>query len=177
MQLRKAVLLCCLMGLSITGLAAEKVIYGLTEQVKIVELGNIEIPAKLDTGAFTASLNAKDIKRFEKNGQKWVRFTPVVKGEKFAPIELPLAGFSKIKRRAADVDDDDEKAELFTKRPRVELQVCMGSTMKTIEVNLTDRSAFRFPFLIGSSALKEFDAVVDPSLKNQLQAKCLVNKK
>jgi hypothetical protein len=36
---------------------------------------------------------------------------------------------------------------------------------RTIEVNLTDRSAFQYPLLIGSEALKRFDALVDPSLK------------
>ena len=41
----------------------------------------------------------------------------------------------------------------------------MGKALRTIEVNLTDRSAFQYPLLIGSEALKRLDAVVDPSLK------------
>ena len=41
----------------------------------------------------------------------------------------------------------------------------MGRALRTIEVNLTDRSTFQFPLLIGSEALKHFDALVDPSLK------------
>jgi hypothetical protein len=41
----------------------------------------------------------------------------------------------------------------------------MGSALRNIEVNLTDRSAFQYPLLIGSEALKHFDALVDPSLK------------
>ena len=40
-----------------------------------------------------------------------------------------------------------------------------GKALRTIEVNLTDRSAFQYPLLIGSEALKRLDAVVDPSLK------------
>ncbi len=32
-------------------------------------------------------------------------------------------------------------------------------------MNLTDRSAFQYPLLIGSEALKRFGALVDPSLK------------
>ena len=50
-------------------------------------------------------------------------------------------------------------------RPVIELDICMGSAMRSIEVNLTDRSAFQYPLLIGSEALKRFDALVDPSLK------------
>ncbi len=41
----------------------------------------------------------------------------------------------------------------------------MGTALRSIEVNLTDRSAFQYPLLIGSEALKRFDALVDPSLK------------
>ena len=32
----------------------------------------------------------------------------------------------------------------------VTLEICMGKALRTIEVNLTDRSAFQFPLLIGS---------------------------
>jgi len=39
----------------------------------------------------------------------------------------------------------------------------MGKTKRSIEVNLTDRSAFQYPLLIGSDALTRFDALVDPS--------------
>lgn len=174
MQLKKIVLLCCLVGSATTGFAADKVSYGLHEKVKVIELGNTEIPAKLDTGAVTASLSAKDIKVFKKNGEKWVRFTPMAKGQNFAVMEQPLIGVSKIKRRAADMDDEEERADRYTKRPLIELQVCMGDTLKTIEVNLTDRSAFSFPLLIGSEALREFNAVVDPSLQYQSKASCSV---
>ena len=43
--------------------------------------------------------------------------------------------------------------------------MCMGKAKRSIEVNLTDRSAFQYPLLIGSDALARFDALVDPSLK------------
>lgn len=79
------------------------------------------------------------------------------------PIEKPLARISKIKRRHGDFNPDEGKA--YTARPVIELQVCMGKAIRTIEVNLTDRSAFQYPLLIGSEALKKFDALVDPSLK------------
>ncbi|MCY1434721.1 putative ATP-dependent zinc protease [compost metagenome] len=43
------------------------------------------------------------------------------------------------------------------------MPVCLGDSVQQIEVNLTDRSSFDFPLLIGSTALGEFDALVDPS--------------
>ena len=70
---------------------------------------------------------------------------------------------SKIKRRAGDYDPDEDKN--YTARPVIALDICMGTALRSIEVNLTDRSAFQYPLLIGSEALKRFDALVDPSLK------------
>jgi hypothetical protein len=58
-----------------------------------------------------------------------------------------------------------EEGKNYTARPVIELDICMGTALRSIEVNLTDRSAFQYPLLIGSEALKRFDALVDPSLK------------
>lgn len=47
--------------------------YGLNEYARPGDL-DLEVAAKLDTGAKTASLSARDIKRFKRNGESWVRF-------------------------------------------------------------------------------------------------------
>lgn len=156
-----ALLLCCALfsGLS---LAAEKTVYGLNEYVSLADL-DLQVAAKLDTGAKTASLSARDIKRFKRDGETWVRFYLAIDDAHSHPIERPLARISKIKRRSGDFDPEEGKT--YTARPVIELDVCMGKTLHSIEVNLTDRSAFQYPLLIGSEALKRLDAVVDPSLK------------
>ncbi len=143
-------------------LSGEKTVYGLNEYVDLTGL-NLQVAAKLDTGAKTASLSARDIKRFKRDGETWVRFFLAIDDAHRHPIERPLARISKIKRRAGDYDPDEGKS--YTARPVIELDVCMGKAQRTIEVNLTDRSAFQFPLLIGSEALKRLDALVDPSLK------------
>ncbi|MGE7992950.1 ATP-dependent zinc protease [Pseudomonas sp. NPDC089554] len=155
-------LLFCLPLLPALSHAAEKTVYGLNEYARLADL-DLELAAKLDTGAKTASLSARDIKRFKRNGESWVRFYLAVDTAHSRPIERPLARVSKIKRRAGDYDPEEGKA--YTARPVIELNICMGRAMRTIEVNLTDRSSFQFPLLIGSEALKHFDALVDPSLK------------
>ena len=161
MRLQLSVLLLCALpgGLA---LAADKTVYGLHEYARIEELGSV-LPAKLDTGAKTASLSAHNIKRFKRNGESWVRFTPGAEGHDDTLIEKPLARISHIKRRAGDYDPDEDKA--YTARPVIELDVCLGNALRTIDVNLTYRSAFEYPLLIGSDALKRFAALVDPSLK------------
>jgi hypothetical protein len=144
------------------GLASEKTAYGLNEYARLDEL-DLEVAAKLDTGAITASLSARDIKRFKRNGESWVRFYLAIDDAHQHPIERPLARISRIKRRAGDYDP--EAGKHYTARPVIALNVCMGKVKRRIEVNLTDRSAFQYPLLIGSAALVRFDALVDPASK------------
>jgi hypothetical protein len=162
MRLTSLPALLCLISLPGLGLAASKTVYGLNEYARLTDI-DLEVAAKLDTGARTASLSARDIKHFKRNGESWVRFYLGVDDRHAHPIERPLARVSKIKRRADDVDPDDEQR--YSARPVISLDVCMGEVLRTIEVNLTDRSAFQYPLLIGAEALKHFDALVDPSLK------------
>jgi hypothetical protein len=156
-----AIFLCLLCALPSLGWAAEKTIYGLNEYVRLFDL-DLKLAAKLDTGAKTASLSARDIQRFKRNGEPWVRFYLAIDEAHDHPIERPLARISKIKRRAGDYDPEENKT--YTARPVIEMDICMGQSLQNIEVNLTDRSAFQYPLLIGSEALKRFTALVDPSI-------------
>ncbi|MEX6502840.1 retropepsin-like aspartic peptidase RloA [Pseudomonas zhanjiangensis] len=162
MRLKPFLLPLCLLLLPGLSGAAEKTVYGLNEYAQLHNLG-LRVPAKLDTGAKTASLSARNIDRFKRNNEPWVRFYLAIDEAHSHPIERPLARISKIKRRAGDYDPEEEKT--YTARPVIELDICMGQALRTIEVNLTDRSAFQYPLLIGSEALKRFSALVDPSLK------------
>ncbi|KXU36789.1 ATP-dependent zinc protease [Ventosimonas gracilis] len=157
-------LLCLLGSLSLLmnlAFAEDKRIYGLHEHALLVDF-NRPLEAKLDTGAKTASLNAQGIKRFRRDGKSWVRF--YLDNEQAQPIERPLLRTSRIKRRADDYDEEDERGS--SARPVIALSVCLGNRLQQIEVNLTDRSAFRYPLLIGSEALKQFSALIDPSLEH-----------
>jgi hypothetical protein len=160
MRVKAFFLLFCVLTLPTASLAGNKTIYGLTENVGLPDFG-LEVEAKLDTGAQTASLSARDITRFKRKGESWVRFYLAVDSAHAHPIERPLARISKIKRRAGDYDPEEEKT--YTARPVIELDLCMGKVKRTIEVNLTDRTAFQYPLLIGSDALTRFGALVDPS--------------
>ncbi|MCW3147969.1 ATP-dependent zinc protease [Stutzerimonas stutzeri] len=160
MRAKAYFLLLCLLFAPGIGHSAEQTVYGLNEYVAIPDFG-LELSAKLDTGAQTASLSARDISRFKRDGETWVRFYLAVDSEHTHPIERPLARISKIKRRAGDFDPEEDKT--YTARPVIELDLCMGKAKRSIEVNLTDRSAFQYPLLIGSDALTRFGALVDPS--------------
>ncbi|MED5389700.1 MAG: RimK/LysX family protein [Pseudomonadota bacterium] len=149
---------------------ANKRIFGLHERVHLRELG-ITVPAKLDTGADSASLSARYIKTFERDGVKMVEFDIAIDRddreewgitqEQWDDVELPLSGHVRIKRRAESVQDGERD---FSRRPVVTLTVCMGDRWQEIDVNLTDRSEFRYPLLVGADALTGLGALVDPSL-------------
>lgn len=161
MRVKPYSLLLCLLLAPFISHAESKTVYGLNEHVALPDF-DLELPAKLDTGAQTASLSARDIERFKRDGESWVRFYLAIDEAHAHPIERPLTRISRIKRRAGDFDPEEDKT--YTARPVIELQMCMGTALRNIEVNLTDRSAFQYPLLIGSDALTRFGALIDPSL-------------
>ena len=108
MRLTPLLLLLSLSLLPALSQANDKTVYGLNEYARLADI-DLEVAAKLDTGAKTASLSAHNIKRFKRNGETWVRFTPGFGDQEAAPIEKPLARISKIKRRAGDFDPDEGK--------------------------------------------------------------------
>lgn len=138
-----------------------KQIFGLHEQVYLSDLG-IGLKAKLDTGATTSSLSARNIQRFKRDGEPWVRFQLAFDTAPKQVYELPIARVSRIKRRADDFDPEEEKP--YSARPVINLTVHIGNRQQQIEVNLTDRSAFKYPFLLGARGLKSLGGIVDPGL-------------
>ncbi len=143
--------------------------FGRYEKVSIAELGDVVVPVKLDTGAYTASLNAVNIEHFVKDHESWVRFNPVVNDEPLESVELPIVKVSKIKQRA---EEEEEEEPSFAARPVVKMNVCLGGISKEIDVNLTNRNNFRYPMLIGAKALRQFRVVVDASLRNTVAPQC-----
>ncbi|MNP33018.1 hypothetical protein D3C76_1262310 [compost metagenome] len=154
-------LLALLSLLALPALAAEPTLYGRYEYISLPEIGGEVLKAKMDTGALTASLSAKDIETFTRDGEDWVRFRLATKDASNKVYEHKVARISKIKTRSEEDEDEDVAAP--TKRPVVDLELCLGDVKRTVEVNLTDRSSFNYPLLIGAKALREFGAAVNPA--------------
>nr|WP_199868949.1 ATP-dependent zinc protease [Pseudomonas sp. CFBP 13719] len=154
-------LLALLSILALPALAAEPTLYGRYEYIKLPEIGGQTLKAKMDTGALTASLSAKDIQTFTRDGDDWVRFRLATKDADNKVYEHKVSRMSKIKNRAEE-DDDGEGTEV-SQRPVVDLELCLGDVKRTIEVNLVDRSSFNYPLLIGAKGLREFKAAVNPA--------------
>jgi hypothetical protein len=153
-------LLALLSLLALPVMAAEPTIYGRYENIALPELGET-LKAKMDTGAYTASLSAKDIEMFTRDGDEWVRFRLATKESSGKVYEHKVSRISKIKGRAEEEDEGD--APEISKRPVVDLELCLGDVKRTVEVNLVDRSNFNYPLLVGAKALREFKAAVNPA--------------
>jgi hypothetical protein len=123
--------------------------------------GRMQIIAKLDTGSLSSSINAHDITEFDRDGERWVRFTVVNRAGRARTLELPVVRDVVIK------DHGGEKNE----RPVVMMGICIGDHYAETQVSLVDRSGFLYPLLIGRRYLKG-TFLVDASRKYTVKPRC-----
>ena len=131
-------------------------IIGAVEPIYVLPM-RAPFSGRIDTGAETSSIDATNIKTFERDGEKWVSFaiTNRETGEKHR-FEKELVRQSKIRR----IDQHE-------KRLIVNLDVKFGNEIITAEFSLADRSKFEYQALIGRNILTG-RAIVDTSLENTL---------
>lgn len=131
----------------------EMQIVGEVEKVHLSPL-DLVFNARVDTGATTSSLDARNIQRFERDGRRWVRFDTIhpETGEELT-FERPVV------RRVRISQSITEESE---RRHVVELHFTLGDISHTAEFTLTDRSHLEFPVLIGRNILRD-QMIVDVS--------------
>lgn len=125
-----------------TAMADDDEVFGWVEKATL-QPWDIEVKAKLDSGALTSSLDARDIEMFEQDDEPWVRFRLKLEdqasGEVFSDqIERPL--YRELAVRGAGGRDE---------RPVVLLEVCMGDTIYEEQFSLRDREEMNYPLLLG----------------------------
>ena len=91
--------------------------------------------------------------------------------KKTITLEYPRKKNIRIIARTAA--EHDAEGRPYQRRPVIDMTVCVGGTTKIIEVNLTDRSNFTFPFLLGKTAIAEFNLLVDVKKDYVLDDKCI----
>lgn len=113
--------------------------------------------ARIDTGAENSSLDAHNIRVFEREGEKWVSFDLVnQRTEEKSHFEKKIYRQTTIKRQ---LEAEDRIVVLMTIR--------MGKEKITAQFSLADRSKFDYQALIGRNILKG-RAIVDPALSKTL---------
>lgn len=131
-----------------------KVVLGQTEWVYVSAVKR-NFKARVDTGATTASISATNIERFERDGEKWVRFN-LESDKNTVPkiIEARIVRFVSI----IQANDPEEKDSRLV----VSLHVRIGGVVGETEFTLTDRTHMEYAVLIGRTFLQDV-AVVDVS--------------
>ncbi|WP_432219763.1 ATP-dependent zinc protease family protein [Pseudomonas kribbensis] len=143
--------------------APDKVFGWVEEGVLVPE--NISVKIKLDTGALTSSLDAKDLESFEKDGEKWVRFKVEVKDtETGKQVSTPFE--RKVERRIKV-----RGAGGAEHRPVVLMSLCIGDHVYTEQFSLKNRGKMNYPVLIGRRTLQSLGAV-DASRTFTVEPKC-----
>lgn len=153
------------MNVTSASLANSNLVLGTVEYGQLLPM-DIKTEVRLDTGAKTSSLHAENITIFKKDHQKWVRFDLKAEGKAYK-LEYRLVRYAKIKHRNAE-----SSSETYEKRPVVLMELCLGKHIKEIEVNLTNRSNFTYPMLLGREAMKKFNIHIDPQAKYTLEPLC-----
>lgn len=134
----------------------DKLLVGQLEQVWLPEL-KLSLPARIDTGAETASLDARNIELFERNSRRWVRFE-ILHPESGEPIPLER----KLKRMVVILQSNTAEPE---RRPVIRMGITIGHISQTAEFTLSNRSHLDYQILVGRNVLKDY-MVVDVSGEN-----------
>lgn len=129
-----------------------KLILGQTEWIHIDSL-DINVPARIDTGATTSSVSAVDILAFERDGKKWVKFKLSHEGKTSKELTLPVVSTKFIRQ-----SNSEKTLERYT----VKGWVTVGSLKLNTEFTLADRTHMDFGVLLGRSFFRD-EAVVDIS--------------
>lgn len=140
--------------------AVAKATIGWLENVAIYP-GNLPMQAKIDSGANTSSLHCNCSAPFYKNGEQWVKFEMFDRQGKTVPIERKISGEIKIKRHFGESQ----------KRLVVRMGICIGNYYAETDVNLIDRSGFKYPLLIGRDFLEKA-FLIDPQLTFTSNPQC-----
>lgn len=134
----------------------KKQVVGAVEKVFLAPPG-ILLPARIDTGATTSSLDAENLEYFERNGQEWVRFSLIHPDTKADSIlERKVVRIVRIIQAVAEEPE---------RRPVVEMGVIIGNKTQTAEFTLSTRRHLEYSLLIGRNILRDL-FVVDVSQSN-----------
>lgn len=131
----------------------------------LIQPENISVKIKLDTGALTSSMDAKDLERFEKDGEKWVRFNVELKDSNTGktvstPFERSIVRNVKV-RGAGGAE----------RRPIVLMKICIGNKVYNEQFSLNDRGKMNYPVLIGRNTIEHL-GLVDVTKTFTLEPHC-----
>lgn len=131
-------------------------VLGEEESIYVKDL-NRNLLSRVDTGATTSSIGAKDIETSKKDGKSYVTFKLAHKDWESETMTLPVERWAEVRQSSTE--------ELSDPRPVVNLAIQIGEYKSVTEFSLTDRSHLEYPILLGRTFIDNV-AIVDVSHKN-----------
>lgn len=131
-------------------------IIGWREWVSLPQLGLPAVKAKIDTGARTSAIHARDIRRVKRDGVDWVEFVvqPIQRDTTIERVcAAPLLDIRRVTDSGGHADD----------RFFIETELQLGPVSRSIEITLSQRDDMLFRMLLGRTAMVP-DVIVNPSL-------------
>lgn len=122
-----------------------RAIVGRREMVALPEL-DLRLACKIDTGARTSALHARNIHAFEQQGQWWISFD-TWSGEDTQGdnrFTLPLSDRRKVR------SSNGHASWRYVIRTTMQL----GELTQELDLTLVDRAAMKHPMLLGRRAMK-----------------------
>lgn len=135
------------------------IIIGRLEQVHLPDWDFYDLEAKVDTGAYTSSLHCHHVETFKKNDSDHIRFyllDPDHEAYNDKMLEMPLLAQREVK-------SSNGVSEL---RFFVKTSIVIFGRTYSIELSLADRSAMKYPLLIGRKFLAKGHFLVDVTKSN-----------
>lgn len=122
-------------------------VIGWREWVALPDFGIKHIKVKVDTGARSSSLHAFDLRKFERDGEEWVRFqVHPVQRKKIRTVEVEA---QVLEHRS--VRSSSGKASM---RPVIVTQVRLLGITWPVELTLASRDEMGFRMLLGREAFR-----------------------
>lgn len=120
---------------------------GWREWVSFPEWGFGPLKAKLDTGARTSAIHAVDLEPFERDGDRWMRFT-------VHPWQRSDADEQRVEAPVIDEREITSSSGARSLRPVVAALIDLDGNPHTVELTLTRRDDMGFRMLLGREALR-----------------------
>lgn len=124
-----------------------KQIIGRKVLVDFPQLNLNGVIAKVDTGAYRGTLHCRDFKRIQRDGKKYIQFTPLDIGyDGFKPEPVLIEKYSRAWVKASSGHNQ--------KRFVIETDIIIQGKQYPIEITLSSRKTMRSPVLLGRKFLR-----------------------
>lgn len=134
-----------------------KTLLGRNEWVGLPGIGTY-LKARVDSGANTSSLSAREVTRFERDGEDWVRFKLALNDDDVAVEEKRNEWIeAPVKRRVRVIQSTNDEGD---SRPVISLLMTLGPIRENVEFTLNNRSHLSYPVLLGRRFLLDI-ALID----------------